>query len=968
MFLFREIVCIQYTILTMSFISRHVANLRSPSVLETMLKQTNVRSLEPLIELCGVKNNVTLDNSNTIPAKSEEQSLKSLSAIIDQNIETKCFLGLGYNDVTTPSPIKRHILQNPQWYTAYTPYQAEISQGRLESQYNYQEVVKDLTGLPIANASLLDNASATGEAMSLSYAYFKKKKDTIIVSDTLHPQILGVLETRAKNLNIKLEIMDLNNETDLNTCYDRNRIANVIFQYPDTFGDISIPNNYLEWSKQYDTNSSRVLTTAVCDLLALTKVITPGELNLDIAVGTAQRFGIPMWYGGPHPAFFATSKDLVRFIPGRIVGKTRDSQEKPSFRLALQTREQHIKRQAATSNICTSQSLLTNVIAFYAIYNGPSGLKQISKEVNNKAKYFLNSINNPKIINKQFYDTITLQVENIDKIMEALETHNILVRRSNAHWITITFSENTKKEDIDLLSLILNLYNTSPLEASHEETQYDYSAIQLKEGNRRKTTYLQDDIYHRYTTETDLMRYMYGLARKDYTLCDGMIPLGSCTMKLNASYQLEPLLWDKICNVHPYTPPKFAIGYQELIAETGKMLTKLTGFNHISFQPNSGATGEYSGLITIKTHNDLQGNPNRRKCLIPKSAHGTNTASAAIAGLEIVTFDDEMLDDIDCFNDLVKQYSDDLLCLMITYPNTNGVFRDNIEEINRIIHDNGGYVYMDGANMNALLGLSHLGKMGFDICHLNLHKTFCIPHGGGGPGLGPILCNDMLGPHLPGNNILFPKNYNDTCGMVAAAPWSSAALLTIPYLYISAMGTKGLLTATKMAILNSNYLKSCLEDHYTIIDVNKHGFVGHEFIIDVTEFKKYGINDNDIAKRLIDYSFHPPTISWPRMGVLMFEPTESESKEELDRMVNAMISIRSEIQQVIDSHDSNSTELPTNVLKNAPHSLDMISSWDKPYSIDQAFFPVDSLRKDKSFPSVSRVDDLYGDKLILGKK
>ena len=947
----------------MSFVRRHVGNLHSGDAVKQMLDTIKVRSIAELVKKSGVINNHI--HKTTLDSYSEEQSLRTLKGIIDKNKDTSCFLGMGYYDVSTPSTIKRNILQNPQWYTAYTPYQAEISQGRLESQYNFQELIKDLTGLPIANASLLDEASATGEAISLSYAYHRKKRDTVLVSDTLHPTTKEVLQTRANNLGINLNILDLNNVPV--SSIDWERVANIIFQYPDTYGDIIIPDDYLEWTKRSDNNSksnNKILTTGICDLLSLTKLKTPGELGLDIAVGSSQRFGMPMWFGGPHPAFFATTQDLIRFMPGRIIGKTKDSAGNAAFRLSLQTREQHIKRQSATSNICTSQSLLTNVAAFYAIYNGPSGIKKISKDVNNKAKYFLDKLDNLDIINKQFYDTITLRFKDANLVKLFLEKFDILVRQSDEDKITISFSENTRYGDIDELSEFLN--NFRHLTGDNLK-KYNYKDLQLKNELRRKTSFMQDSIYSKYQTETELERYMYKLVKKDYSLCNGMIPLGSCTMKLNASYQLEPLLWDKICNIHPYSPKYLTQGFNQLIKDTGNMLTNLTGFSHISFQPNSGATGEYAGLITIKKHNQLYGDPQRRKCLIPKSSHGTNTASATIAGLDIIAFDDKILNDTDKFSKFVEKYKNDLLAIMLTYPNTNGVFRDNIKETNQIIHDNGGYVYMDGANLNALLGISDCSKLGFDICHLNLHKTFCIPHGGGGPGLGPILCNDKLANHLPSNKIYMNTNTEESCGTVAAAPYSSASLITIPYLYISAMGTAGLIKATEMALLNSNYLKHVLQNYYTIIDENKYGFVGHEFIIDVNEFKKYGINDNDIAKRLIDYNFHPPTMSWPRTGVLMFEPTESESKEELDRLTEAMISIRKEIDECINLYENN-LDINSSILKNAPHALDQIINWNKEYTIEKAFFPVPSLKENKHFPSKSRVDDLYGDKLLLSKK
>lgn len=948
------------------FASRHIGTIKHKNKIKYMLETCGVKSINELINKIKIKEH---HNNHLIQGESEEKALSNLKNMMKKNKLHKSYLGLGYYNTETPSPIKRHILENPKWYTAYTPYQAEISQGRLESQYNYQELVKSLTGLPYSNASLLDEASAAGEALNLSYAYYKKKKKKLIVSEDIHPQTLDVLDTRASTLGIKMELMENVKFDDL----DPKELCNIIFQYPDTKGDVDVPFDLIDFAKQND-----ILTTGITDLLALTKLVTPGELGIDITLGNAQRLGVPLWYGGPHPAYFAVSKNLLRYMPGRIIGESRDKMGKKAYRLALQTREQHIKQGNATSNICTSQSLLTNVVSFYGIYHGKKGLKEISKKVNNKAKYFLEKIYPLKIENKTFYDTITIKVKNQQKMIGILRKNDILARELGTDKIALTFDETITNEDIDKLAKIIkNVEFGIPItirlaKENVEELYKNYKKHQLPDKFRRKTDYLTDDTFKKYNTETELLRYIHNLSLKDYSLCDGMIPLGSCTMKLNSAYQLEPLMWEEVCKVHPFAPLEYAEGYEELIKKTGDYLKKLTGFTNISFQPNSGAMGEYAGLLTIKKYHEEHGE-RRDICLIPKSAHGTNFASAAVANLKVVTFDDELFKDLERFRSFVGEYKEDLACLMITYPGTNGVFQDNIEKITNTIHDCGGLVYMDGANMNALVCLSLPSNLGFDICHLNLHKTFCIPHGGGGPGLGPILCNDKLAPYLP-SNVLQDKEkeyinnklknelstYVDRYA-VSGSNWSSASLLTIPYLYISAMGTRGLKRATEMALLNSNYLKSLLREYYKIEDVNENGMVGHEFIIDVSEFKRLGITENDIAKRLIDYSFHPPTMSWPRSGVLMIEPTESESKEELDRFVEAMKGIRREIKEIEEEG------LESNVIKNAPHCFPMTNDWKYSYPIEKAFYPVDSLLDKKFNIPVARVDDVYGDRFLLKK-
>ena len=932
----------------MSFLFRHVGNLKKPKELKEMLKVCDLESISELITKTNIIKNFNIEK-NFIPALSEQDSQNNLKKIMKKNKDHTSYIGLGYYNTITPSVIKRHLVENPNWYTAYTPYQAEISQGRLESQYNYQTVVKELTGMPVANASLLDESSAAGEAVNLSYTFNKKKRDRFLADSNIHPQTLDVLETRAKTLGINMETIDFSEVNDL-SLFDPEQLCNIIFQYPNTYGDVYIPENFIDFAKK-----NKILTTGITDLLALTKIITPGELGLNIALGSSQRFGIPLWYGGPHPAFFAVSKELLRLTPGRIIGKSKDSLNNDTFRLALQTREQHIKRQNATSNICTSQSLLTNVVSFYSIYNGKEGIVRISKKINNKAKYFVNNLNENILVNKVFYDTVSIKVDDSEKLVNHLKKHDILVRKIDNKKVGITFSETINKKNIDKLISSIKDYKSKYI-------RKDFPYKKFPDDLRRKTDFFTDSLFSKYRTETNLLRYMTELVKKDYSLTYGMIPLGSCTMKLNATYQLEPLLWDKVTQVHPFVPKEYAMGYQELIDETGFFLKRITGFNHISFQPNSGATGEYTGLLCIKKYHEMNNHSKRTVCLIPDSAHGTNFASASVANLKVKTFDDKLLNNIGEFEKFVEEVGEELCCLMITYPNTNGVFQKNIEKVNNVIHKNGGLVYMDGANMNALTCIFSADKVGFDVAHLNLHKTFCIPHGGGGPGLGPILCNSKLKNYLPSNSIQLGKN-DLSCGYVSSSNWSSASLLTIPYLYISSMGTDGLKKATKMAILNSNYLKNSLKNDYNIIDVNENGVVGHEFIIDISDIKKLGITENDIAKRLMDYSFHPPTMSWPRSGVLMFEPTESESKEELDRLIIAMKSIKKEINDI----KNGKFKKENNLLKNAPHCFEMTLNWNYPYCIKDAFYPLEYLKQKKFNIPVGRVDDVYGDRILLTK-
>jgi len=929
-----------------SFVRRHVG--LDNQDIKKMLNLCNSKSLDDLVkEINPIAKKINYKNTNI----SEHDNFKNLRKIMNKNNNNINMIGMGFYNTYTPFPIKRHILENPKWYTPYTPYQAEISQGRLENQYNFQNIVKDLTKLKVSNASLLDEASSTGEAIDLCYNYHKKNKKTLIVSETINPTTIDLIKTRSRVLGLNLKIMDLTNRNLLTQINDD--VFSIIFQYPDTFGDINIPNNIIDNAKE-----KNILTVAISDLLALTKIKPPGEIGVDISLGNSQRLGIPMWFGGPHPCFFAVSEKLLRFLPGRIIAKSIDSNDNLVYQLGLQTREQHIKKNKATSNICTSQSLLTNVVSLYCLYHGKEGILNIANDIFNKTNYLANSIDHKLIKNNYFFDTLTIQHKNTNNILDKLKEDNIIVRKINDESFSLSVDETTTLETINkLISTInSNSNNITPMEDKY------IKAFDMKELERN-TSFFDDKIYQKYNSETNLLRYIYKLSQKDFTLCEGMIPLGSCTMKLNSCSQLEPLSWESVMNSHPYSPKEFNKGYYELIEKVGDMLKNITGFNHVSFQSNSGSMGEYSGLLCIDKYHKINNDQERNICIVPKSAHGTNFASVTKSNLDLKIFDDNLFDDLNKFEDFLISLDNKLSSLMITYPNTNGVFQKNIKDINELIHKYGGLVYMDGANMNANVGLVFPSELKFDVCHLNLHKTFCIPHGGGGPGLGPILCNDKLKDFLPTNVIQDTnKDCSQSIGSITHSNFSNASLLTIPYMYISSMGYDGLQYASKIALLNSNYLKDCLKDHYKIIDVNDNNRVGHEFIVDVNQFSKYNITENDIAKRLIDYSFHPPTMSWPRKGVLMFEPTESESKEELDRLILSMIEIRKEIDEIIQSKvDSNN-----NVLKNSPHGLNGLSEWNYPYSIEKGFYPLPHLKESKFYPPISRVNNSYGDKELLG--
>ena len=869
----------------------------------------------------------------------------------------KYLIGLDFNDSILQGVIKRNILENPKWYTPYTPYQSEISQGRLESLFNYQTLISEITSLPLSNCSLLDSGSASTEAFNMAYMYHKKKKNSFFIDSNIHPHIKEILKTRGKIIDVDII------ENTLGNIKISDDLFGAIFSYPDTNGNIYLFEDIIK-----DLNKNNITTISHNDIMSLMILKSPGELGIDISIGTTQRFGLPLWYGGPHSAFIATKDKYLRFIPGRIVGETTDRNGEKCFRLALQTREQHIKKEKALSNICTSQALLANVSSMYAINHGKEKLIKISEDIHLKTKtvkFFLNKtfkLDN----NVNFYDTLKI----LDKSLYNTLKINDYITRLHKDGVSISLNEKTTFEDcleiinicnkIDTLknfNMFLDNFIKPVTKEIFEEKYKEFENEDFyKQDLRRNEDFLNQKIFKKEKSETEMLRYINYLSNKDYSLVNGMIPLGSCTMKLNATTQLEPLSWDSIQNNHPFSNeiPK---GYKIMISELSEYLLNITNMKAISYQSNAGSLGEYTGLLCIKKYHKSLGEENRNICLISSSAHGTNFASCNLSGLKIMKYDDKI--SLSEFEELVKKHSKNLSSLMITYPNTYGIFDKNIKEIISIIHENGGLVYMDGANMNAQTGLTSPGSCGADVCHLNLHKTFCIPHGGGGPGMGPICVNSKLEKFLP-SNIITDKDYNkkETIGMITSSQYSSASLLVIPYIYLKNMGSEGIKKASIAAMLSSNYLKKELEPYYKIYTENENGLVGHEFIIDLSEFKEFGITDKDISKRLIDYSFHPPTMSWPIPNSLMIEPTESENIEELDRFVEAMISIYNEIQEVKENKYSKEN----NVLVNSPHSYSDLIDWKFSYSMEKAFFPLPNLRKNKTWPTNPRIDDIYGDR------
>ena len=935
---------------TSDFSLRHIGTKQKNET--HMLKTIGVDSLEQLIHET-IPNDIKLKNPLTLDKPlSEYDYLNHIHALGNENKLFKNYIGLGYHPTITPAVIQRNIFENPGWYTAYTPYQAEIAQGRLEAILNYQTTVIELTGMEIANASLLDEGTAAAEAMALLFDVRNRdqKKNNVskfFVSEEILPQTLSVLQTRSTPIGVELVVGNHEN-FDFST-----EFFGAILQYPGKYGQIYDYQNFI---KQCKTNEIKVAVAA--DILSLTLLKSPGEIGADVVVGTSQRFGVPMGYGGPHAAFFCTKDEYKRSVPGRIIGVTQDVNGNRALRMALQTREQHIKREKATSNICTAQVLLAVMAGMYAVYHGPNGLKHIAYKVHQHAVTLTNALNSIGVYqtNTSFFDTIVVKADAL-KVKEQALKNEINFFYIDNQTIAISINETTSLTDLnDILKVFALALNKEVAVLNDLD-----STTQIIESVKRDSTFLTHETFNKHHTESMLMRYIKKLERKDLALNHSMISLGSCTMKLNAAAEMLPLSMPKWNSLHPFQPLDQVQGYIKMLTKLEQQLNEITGFTGTTLQPNSGAQGEYAGLMTIRAYHHNNGDFHRNVCLIPASAHGTNPASAAMAGMKIVVTKTTPDGNID-IEDLRTQallYKDNLSCLMVTYPSTHGVFESAICEITKIIHDNGGLVYMDGANMNAQVGLTNPATIGADVCHLNLHKTFAIPHGGGGPGVGPICVNDKLKPFLPTNPIVNVGGENAITA-ISSAPYGSALVCLISYGYICMLGAEGVTDATKYAILNANYMKARLEKHYPILYSGEMGRCAHEMILDCRAFKQNGIEVVDIAKRLMDYGFHAPTVSFPVAGTLMVEPTESEDIDELDRFCDAMIAIRAEI----DATDANDTN---NVLKNAPHTLAMITTdqWELPYSREKAAFPMDYLHDNKFWPSVRRVDEAYGDRNLV---
>jgi len=921
--------------------------------LPKMLKTVEAENLDQLI-FETIPNDIKLKQDLVLPeAMSESQFLEHIQGLANKNKVFKSYIGLGYHDSLTPSVIKRNILENPGWYTAYTPYQAEIAQGRLEALLNFQTMVCDLTGMELANASLLDESTAAAEAMTMLYAVRSReqKKNNVVkffVSEEILPQTLSLLQTRSTPLGIELVV---GNHADFDFSTD---FYGALLQYPGKYGEIF---DYTDFTNNCHASDIKVAVAA--DILSLVMLKAPGEFGADVVVGTTQRFGIPLGYGGPHAAFFATKEAYKRNIPGRIIGVTKDTDGNTALRMALQTREQHIKRDKATSNICTAQVLLAVMAGMYAVYHGPKGLKYIAEKVHNTAKAVSQLIQNfgYKQTNTSFFDTLKIKVNDAKKLREISESKGINFNYIDNETICISINETTTDKDIKLIVSCFVELNGMPKDASTVENLTDVLPASVK----RNTPFLENEVFNSYHSETELMRYIKKLERKDLALNHSMISLGSCTMKLNAATEMLPLSWAQWGSIHPFVPINQAQGYQTVLKNLEDHLSTITGFAATSLQPNSGAQGEYAGLMAIRAYHESRNDDHRHICLIPASAHGTNPASAVMAGMKVVVTKTDENGNIDVadLREKAELHKDNLAALMVTYPSTHGVFESSIKEVTKLIHDNGGQVYMDGANMNAQVGLTNPATIGADVCHLNLHKTFAIPHGGGGPGVGPICVAPQLVPFLPGNPVV--KTGGDKAiTAISSAPWGSALACLISYSYIVMLGEAGLKQSTKIAILNANYIKGRLNGKFDVLYTGERGRAAHEMIIDCRPFKQNGIEVTDIAKRLMDYGFHAPTVSFPVAGTIMIEPTESESLAELDRFCDAMLSIRAEI-------DEASAENPNNVLKNSPHTLQMVTSdsWEFPYSRQKAAFPLEYIADNKFWPSVRRVDDAYGDRNLI---
>jgi len=931
-----------------NFAVRHIG--LSQADIESLLDQLGYKDLEEFSRSVLPENIFLEQELDLNDAMSEENALKAIKEISKANSVYRSFIGQGYYGTVTPKVILRNVFENPGWYTSYTPYQAEISQGRLEALINFQTMVGDLTGFEIANASLLDEATAAAESMTLAHRVGKSKSQKFFIDQNCFPQTISVVSARAKPIGIEIVVDDPKKLNDLT----EDMYFGALLQYPGNDG--AIVDFSQEIKSVHEINGLVIMAT---DLLALTLLKSPGEIGADIAIGSSQRFGVPLGFGGPHAAFMATREQYKRSLPGRLIGASIDADGRTAYRLALQTREQHIRREKATSNICTAQALLAIMAGFYAAYHGPEGLKKIAQSVNSKAIALAKEVSQLgyKLRSSHFFDTVTIQTETQTKeIFLSAQKQLMNIRMLDENHISISLDETTS--DLEVQS-IANLFKgiTNKAEAA--------SSYDLPINILRSTEYLTHPVFHLYRTETEMLRYIRKLCDKDIALDRAMIPLGSCTMKLNATSEMIPVGWEEFSNIHPYAPQDQVSGYKTLIEDLEVKLSEITGYAAVSLQPNAGSQGEYAGLLAIDAFHKSNGDQHRKICLIPESAHGTNPASAQMAGMKVVPISCDKKGNIDLedLKEKASQYSNELAAIMITYPSTHGVFETTVTEVCKIIHDHGGKVYIDGANLNAMVGLCKPGKFGGDVSHLNLHKTFCIPHGGGGPGVGPIGVVEDLAPHLPSD----PMTYNPTSnnvGPVSATNFGSASILPISWMYIQMMGASGLRRATQVAILSANYIAKKLSSHYKILYTGKNDLIAHECILDIRPLKELcGVEVDDIAKRLIDFGFHAPTMSFPVPGTLMIEPTESESLAEIDRFIEAMICIRNEIDELIEG----SYSIEDSPLRNAPHCAETVTSdnWQYKYSRSKAAYPVDLKGRNKYWPPIGRVDNVYGDKNLM---
>ena len=932
------------------FIKRHIGTSKEEQ--SKMLNELGYESLDDLIkdtvpEKIHFKDELSIGEPN-----SEHEALRKLKIVSKKNQIYSNFIGMGYYGTYTPNVIVRNILENPGWYTSYTPYQPEVAQGRLEMLLNFQQMVIDFTGMDIANASLLDEGTAVAEAMGLSHRINKNDSNLIFISENCHPQTIDVVKTRAEPMGLK---MIVGNDNEVLDKLKEDLVCGII-QYPGTLGDIKDPSESI--SKIHKKKGKAILA---CDLLALAKLKTPRELGADIAVGSSQRFGIPMGYGGPHAAFFATKDEFKRSMPGRIIGVSVDRHGNKAYRLSLQTREQHIRRDKATSNICTAQALLAIVSAAYAIYHGPERIRAISERVSQLAKNFSDKLKQSgyKLYSDSFFDTVTIITKDkTEQIYKNALDNKVNIRKVNSSMLSISFDE---KKNVYRANQLLKIFNCKE---SIKENPTE-SLSNLPKSLLRSSKYLEHPIFNTYHSETEMVRYLKKLENKDISLNRSMIALGSCTMKLNAVAEMMPITWREFAEPHPFAPIEQMYGFRTLFSDLKNWLRSITGFSGVSLQPNAGAQGEYAGLMVIRKYHSERSESNRNVCLIPSSAHGTNPASAQMAGMKVVVVNCDKDGNVD-YEDLknkAEKHSENLGALMVTYPSTHGVFEEKIIDICELIHKHRGQVYMDGANLNALVGISKPGNFGPDVCHINLHKTFSIPHGGGGPGMGPIACKKHLEIYLPSHSVIKDCGPANGIGAVSAAPWGSSSILSISWMYIKMMGSDGLKLATQNAILNANYVAKKLKNHFPILYAGKNGNVAHECIIDIRTIKsETGVTEEDIAKRLVDFGFHAPTMSWPVPGTMMIEPTESESLSELNRFCDTLIKIKSEIDKIM----SGEFDEIDNPIKNAPHTnLELTSNnWNHKYSREEAAYPEKFLKANKFWPPVARVDNVYGDKNI----